>query len=81
MDIDYDRLAEKIAEKIQGQPSEKKLTGRAYWAALRREKNKLTENIIPPQSGAQLVTQSEYETLVKLGLENRLHIRLKGEQR
>lgn len=67
MDIDYDKLVEKLKESLENN-TPKKLTGRAYWAHLRREKNKLEENYIAPESGALLLTQKELDELVAKGL-------------
>lgn len=54
MNIDYDILAKKVAEQLvllaEKKEPEKKLTGRAYWAALRKDKSILKENVIPPES-------------------------------
>jgi len=67
MEIDYDLLAQKIKESLaEAQP--KKLTGRAYFRALRKEKNKLEENYIAPESGAPLVSMDDYENLMAKGL-------------
>lgn len=73
MEIDYDLLASKIKEKlVENRPN--KLTGRAYWRSLRKEKDRLEENYIAPESGAPLVSQEQYERLVKLGIKGRLCI-------
>lgn len=53
MDIDYDALVQKLKAEFNEKP--KKLTGRAYWSALRKEKNKLEENYIAPESAAPLI--------------------------
>lgn len=67
MDFDYDLLATKIKEKLEGKELPKKITGRAYWAAMRKEKNKLEENYIAPESGAPLVGSEEFEKMVENG--------------
>ena len=67
MDIDYDLLATKLKEKLEGKVTEKKLTGRAYWAALRKEKNKLEENYIAPESAAPLVSSGEFAKMMESG--------------
>ena len=67
MDIDYDVLAQKIKEKLEAKQEVKKLTGRAYWRALSREKNKLEENYIAPESAAPLVGSEEFSQMVESG--------------
>jgi len=67
MDIDYDLLATKIKETLEGKEVPKKLTGRAYWASLRKEKNKLEENYIAPESSAPLVDSEEFIKMVENG--------------
>jgi len=67
VDIDYDKLAEKIKEKLAGEVPPKKLTGRAYWRALAREKNKLEENYIAPESASLLVGGEEFAKMVESG--------------
>ena len=67
MEIDYDLLAQKIKESL-AEAKPKKLTGRAYFRALRKEKNKLKENYIAPESGAPLVSMDDYENLMAKGL-------------
>ena len=65
MEIDYDILAQKIKEAIT--VPEKKVTGRAYWRKLRREKSQLTSNYIAPESAAPLVSRDLYEKLEREG--------------
>lgn len=73
MDIDYDILAQKVCDEMErrqkGLPSENK-------RFRRRSRELLTENYIPPESGAPLVTQSEYEYLVSQNLAKRDQARL-----
>jgi hypothetical protein len=64
VDIDYDLLVQKLKE-AEAKP--KKLTGRAYWAHLRKEKNKLEENYIAPESGAPLVGSEEFTKMIENG--------------
>lgn len=68
MDIDYDLLATKLKEKLEGKESQKKLTGQAYWRALRRDKNKLQADYIAPESGAPMVSEEMYEELMTKGI-------------
>ena len=68
MDIDYDLLAQKLKERLNGEESKpKKLTGRAYWADLRKQKNKLEENYIAPESAAPLVGSEEFAKMIESG--------------
>ncbi len=77
MDIDYDILAKKICDEMERRQKpaepEKKLTGRSYWASLRKEKYALKENSIPLESAYDFHKNCDSCEKAKLILQGKLN--------